>query len=294
MFELCRAEWIKIVGHRRAFTYLLGIFPLGATLVFFFASLTARQPSFRDTVETSFSDWADLMIQAWTIPSHPLGRILLMGITAFAFAGEYQWGTWKNITPGRWRATLILVKFAVLSALILATFTVTSLIMALGGTTVSKLAGVPVGPALDFEQVGLLVPDYLLAAATAFLAFLVTAIFAVFVAIYSRSILSGSLAGVLLIFSESLLIVGPRWLSGVFEMPGLLHLPRAVPMYNIANISSWIKTGEASRMLDSGFLGAGLAAPSDGAFFSVAVVAGWVLLGVTGTILLFERQDITT
>ena len=294
MFELCRAEWIKIVGHRRAFTYLLGIFPLGAALVFFFASLTATQPKFRDTIEPSFADWADLMVGAWTIPSHPLGRILLMGITAFAFAGEYQWGTWKNITPGRWRATLILVKFGVLSVLILATFTLTSLIMALGGTTVSRLAGVPVGPAFDFEQVGLLAPEYLLAAATAFLAFLVTAIFAAFVAIYSRSIVSGSLAGVLLIFAESLLLVVPGWLSGVFETPGLLHLQRAVPMYNIANISSWIKAGEATGMLDRGFLAAGLAAPGDGAVFSIAVVAAWVVLGVTGIVLLFERQDITT
>lgn len=295
MFELCRAEWIKIVGHRRPLIYLLGIFPLGATLVFFFAGLIATvDPTSKEMIEMYLSNWSDLMLRTWAIPTHPVGRVFLMGFTAFTFAGEYQWGTWKNITPRRPRPLLMMVKFGVLGVLVLMTFTLTSLIMALGGVVVSALADVNVHPNFDFQQIRLLLPDYFLAAGLAFLAFLITATFAAFVSIFSRSILGGSLAGILLIFAEVLFFLIPLWLSKVFGMPGLLQLQRGIPLYNLENIRSWIQLREATQMFNSSFVEAGLAVPSDGAAFSVVVVAGWVLLGITGILVLFERQDIST
>lgn len=295
MLELCRAEWIKIVGHRRPLTYLLGIFPLGAMLVFCFAGLIAAiDPTSKHNIEMYMSNWHDLVLGAWAIPSHPIGRVFLMGFTAFTFAGEYQWGTWKNITPRRRRSVLMLVKFGVLSALVLIAFTLTSLIMALGGTVVSAMVDVEMNPAFDFQQIRLLLPDYLLAAGTAFLAFLITATFAAFVSIFSRSILGGSMAGILLIFAEASFLLVPLGLSRLLEMPGLIHLQRGVPLYNLENIRSWMQSGEATQMLDWSFSKVGLAVPVDGAVFSAVLIAGWVLLGITAIMVLFERQDITT
>lgn len=176
--QLCHAEWIKIVGHRRAFVLLLGIFPLTALTIFTLLNLIALfDPSFRGD-PALVSDWQRLTLMGWNIPSDPLGRAFLMGLTALTFAGEYQWGTWKNLTPRRRRAAILLAKLTVLSALVIATFTLTSLILGAGGVLLAAATDTSLAPPLTASAVQALVPDYALAAGLTFLAFSITALLA--------------------------------------------------------------------------------------------------------------------
>ncbi len=292
--ELCRAEWMKIVGHRWAFLLLLAIFPLTSAVVFLVLSaVAALDPSFRAD-SSVVGDWTRLMLMGWKIPSDPMGRIFLVALTAFLFAGEYQWGTWKNITPRRRRSTLVLAKLLVLAVLVVVTFTITSFVLALGGGLLSLAMGTPYSPALDGGAIGAFLPQYALAVLVTFLAFAVTAALTVLAALYSKSILGGAMVGVVMMFFDPVMTLIPRALSSLFGMPAVAHLSRLVPYYNIENLDSWATTGGPTRFMGRIFTPIGLPTPSDGVAFSVTVLLAWVVVALGVALVVFARQDIDT
>ena len=60
--------------------------------------------------------WTDTFMASWGFANNLFGRMFLLGFTAVTFAGEYQWGTWKNIIPRQRRSLLIMAKFINLGA----------------------------------------------------------------------------------------------------------------------------------------------------------------------------------
>ena len=225
-----RAEWLKITGHRRVALFLLWIFPLAAAVVsLLFAVVAVFDPRSRHVALGFFGRWNDVALIAWAVLGDPFGRVLLMGYTAFVFAGEYAWGTWKNIVPRQRRAVLILTKLSVLATSVLLAFALLSAILLIGGLLVTKAAGGTVSPAFGRAAWSAFAADWFLGAGLAFAAFLITATLAAVASVYSRSILGGSLIGILLIFAEPIFLILPRWLARMADERVLLHLIRLHP-----------------------------------------------------------------
>lgn len=295
MLDLFRAEWQKTVGNKWVIGFLLWIFPVGALAYIIVMGLLAL---FMEPVQDTFiqegMQWTTAMLGAWSFPSNLFGRMFLLGFTAVVFAGEYQWGTWKNIIPRRRRDALIGVKFLVLGLLVLFTFTLTSLIQGVGRGVHARIAGVAYGPPFSSEILVDFLGNYALQMGVSFTAVLITAIYAALAAMIMRSILGGVMVGVGVSIVEPLSALGFLSLARMFDTVIPLHLFRLVPFYNLENVSAWIQLGEPNRMLRGMFAPFEQAAPVDGVAFSLLMLLAWVILGVGLTLVLFRRQDITT
>lgn len=294
MIDLFRAEWIKVVGHRHAMFWLLGIFPTMAILFFLITAAFVKKPTTASMIESLFSNWTEVMLFAWLVPSNLFGRLFLLAFVAFTFAGEYQWETWKNLAPRRARGQLVLVKFFTVSLLVVLNFFIVSLLLTAGGIWLSQLADVTMKPGLDLVHVRSFIPNYLLGASLAFLAFLITGIFAALGAIYSKTILGGTLAGMMAVLIDPAFFYTANMSANLLDSPWLLHFQRLAPSYNIENVRSWLTSGSASSMIDSSFVSLELAPPSDSAMVSLTLLSLWVILGVKATVSVFEHQDIST
>ncbi len=110
------------------------------------------------------------MLGAWNIPNEMFGRIILIAFTAVIFAGEYQWGTWKNLLPRRRRVPLIVNKFVTLGAFVVVAFGAASLIAGLGMFLPVKIAGGQYGPPLAAALQSDFVRNFAVQAATPFTA----------------------------------------------------------------------------------------------------------------------------
>ncbi len=293
MWQLVRAEWTKLTRHRAAMFGLLGIFPTCGLLFMVLTATAVRQPAARRLIEDSLTHWGDLLTLAWLVPSNFFGRLFLVAFAAFVFGAEYQWATLKSLTPRAGRRALVLAKLAVMTALVVLTFSLFSLILAAGGVGLSSLAGFDVAPAFSIGEIAAQLRSTALAATLGFLAFLITGIAAAVGAILTRSILGGTLTGMSMVFLDPALLTGARIASDLASLPAVLHVGRLSPFYNLENVRSWLTFGSPSEMLHDGFTKMGLAAPVDPLWVSLGVLALWVVGGVALTSRVFESQDIT-
>jgi hypothetical protein len=295
MINLYRAELQKTIGNRWVTGFLLWIFPIGALGVIIFVSLMAL--AFDQFAQNFFGGdplWTEAMIGVWSMPTNVMGQMFLIGLTAVTFAGEYQWGTWKNIIPRRRRMALIGVKFLTLGTLVVFAFVVMSIIVGIGSGIIAAVAGMEYGPTLSQEVVIEFLGNYTLQATLAFITVLITAIYAALAAMLMRSILGGVLVGLGLVIIEPIVAFLLMPLAQWFNANNLLHLIRLTPTYNINNIYSWARFDEPSRMFSSLFEASGLSLSPDSLGFSLVVLAAWVALGIGLILLLFEGQDISS
>ena len=203
MVDLFRAELTKIIGNRWATGLLLWVFPVGSLGIMLFLMLLLLVSP--DTIHRMFEypyDWTNMTIGAGAFPSNPLGHMFLVGLTAVSFAGEYQWGTWKNILPYRSRAALLGVKFVTLSVLIIAAFLATSIFFGGGFALLSTLAGKPLIPPVNAAALSDLWSDYLLQAALTYLSILIVSIYVAISASIMRSVVGGVMVGILFVSVE--------------------------------------------------------------------------------------------
>lgn len=295
MLSLYQAELQKTVGNRWVTGFLLWIFPIGALgVVIIMAILTLLFDNFSAGFFGNAPQWTSTMISVWTFPTNIIGQMILIGLTATVFAGEYQWGTWKNVIPRQRRFALIGIKFLVLGTLVVFAFVLMSIIMGLGYGVIAAIADVAYGPALTAEVVKEFLEDYTLQAVLAFITVLITAIYAAFTAMLMRSILGGVLVGLVLIIVEPIIATLFLPISYVLEWKNLLHVIRFTPTYNVNNISSWVRFDQPSTMFSSVFDAGGLAIPADGIGFSLIILTTWVVWGIGLILWLFERQDISS
>ncbi len=296
MRDLFRAEWLKIAGNRWVAGCLVWIFPLGA-LAFLLVvgailllSSSARQGFRQDEAVL----WTEQAIGVWDFPNNPLGRLILLGFTAVVFAGEYQWGTWKNIVPRNRRFSLVLVKFVALGVFVVLAFALMSVLWAAGWGVLARIAGASYGPRISAGVIRDFAGDYVLAASLAFTSTIIAAGYAALAGMLTRSILGGVIVGFAVTFAENLSIVVLLLIGWLLDIPKAVLAYRFTPGYNLLNVASWIseKAPGVVRPYENG------THPdivlSDSLEFSVLVLAVWVVGLILLTGLLFRRQDLTS
>ncbi len=295
MFNLYRAELQKIIGNRWVSGLLLWIFPIGALGVVLFVALMAL---LIDNFDSRFFNepplWTNTMIGVWGFPTNTLGQMFLIGLTAVTFAGEYQWGTWKNILPRQRRTAVIIVKFLALGSLVVFAFVLMSLIMGIGYGLITKIAGIEYGPTFSADVLGEFAKDYGLQAALAFFAVLITGIYAALAAMVMRSILGGVLVGLGIIIIEPVSAAVLVPIATITERTGILHLIRLTPTYNIDNIRSWVTLDQPSQLFAWIFATNNLTASHNSISLSLLILSIWVVMGIGLILWLFNRQDISS
>ncbi len=294
--SLFRAEWVKIAGNRWVAIGLVWIFPIMAAL---FIALLALILVLDGDARASFGveetyRWTDLAVGVWNIPNHPFLRVILLGFTAVVFAGEYQWGTWKNTVPRNTRTALIVAKFFAVGAFVLLVFVLTSILVAVGFGLLLQIAGQSYGPALSGDVLVQFAEDYAIQASTAFTTTIISAGYAALAAMLTRSILGGVIASFVMTVAESSSIIGFILIGYFLDIPKIVHLYRVTPLYNIMNVISWINDHKALDMvLFEGEPDMAITL-SDPVGFSLVMLAAWVVGLVALAAYLFNRQDITS
>ncbi len=293
--NLFRAEWQKISGNVRSITFLVWIYPITAVifLVFFNGTLIAS-PS--DNIRNQILDnpplWTDHLLAIWPLfnrfPNNMFIRMPFLAFAAVLFAGEYQWGTWKNLLPRNQRSAIILTKFMALGLLIIIALFLTSLIWWGNGWLNSWLVDIPYGPEINKEMLAEFSRTYFLDLAITFVSTLIATAYVALFAMASKSILASMLLslGVGMVDFASILIL--MFAGQMFNIPNLANWYVATPSYNLTNITAWINDGVGVNMeVIPGFT-TNLTLPQ-----SVLLTILWVIGLVTLTAVLFQRQDIT-
>jgi len=294
MVNLIRAEWLKIAGNKWVTGFLLWLFPVGAlALTITMGLLSLFFPSFREARLDQPFRWDQAMIDVWDFPTNILGRMFLLSFIVVNFAGEYQWGTWKNITPRRRRPILILTKFLLLGSLIVLTFVLTSIIFGGLPGVLAELFGAGSEPDLTRSALTEFLSDYSLQAALTFALMLIAAIYAALAAMLTRSIIGGIMVGLGISIAEPFSLAGLFALSQLFDNPRILRLVRFTPSYNVENIQGWF-AGHNGGVFVTFIEAAGGGRINDTLAFSAWVLAAWIVLGIGLILYLFQRQDITT
>ncbi|MBK8906097.1 MAG: ABC transporter permease [Anaerolineaceae bacterium] len=289
------AEWRKLLGHTKAVSFLVWIYPIGALMIVLLIEILPGLliETVREMMVASPIDWTEELLSVWSaMNGFPGGTFLRMPFIAFiaiAFAGEYQWGTWKNIVPRHARTTLILAKFLVLGLLILLALLLTSLVVAGGGGLKAVLLDIPIGPALAEVAWAPFLQGVAVQVFVTFMNTLIVAAYAALIAMYSRSIVASLLLSVgvgIVEFAASLLLL---IVSQALQRPNLVNLIVATPTYNLDNVRSWVVEGVGSSF--GGFPGFTAVPPL---WASLLILFVWLVGLFGGTAVLFRRQDISS
>lgn len=289
MIDLFRAEWRKIIGNRMSTGVLILVFPVGAAAILMLSIVLALLSSeFRASVAAHPPTWMDEFLFSWNVVNSEIGRLLVLAFAAIVFAGEYQWGTWKNVVPRRERVSLILIKFVAVSVFVLASFTAMSIIIGIGAGVVVAIAGGQYGPPLTGDVLGAFAHTYLLQASVAFTSALIASGYTALAAILTRSIIGSTVIGLVITFGELVILAALALLSFLLHVPSLTNGYLLTPGYNLSNISQWSSesTGYSVGVGDGtlGPLSLGV---------SLVIVAVWAIGLILLTTLAFRRQDLT-
>lgn len=302
MWWLFRAEWRKMMGNRWMAGCFIWLWPLAAFGISLIVLLiVALDEGTRHNLQTNPYKWTDASLFFWAIPNSIIGRVLIIGFTTALFAGEYQWGTWKNLLQRRGRITLILMKFVTLGAFILFAFGLTSLMWVVGMGLVQLAAGGAYPPSLTqipSEYWG----DLVIQVSVAFLSTLIIAGIAALVALITRSSIASIVIGLVVAFIDSFIGAALILFYAITEWRFAPNLYRFTVSYNVDNLLNWADSGKASTVLGNlpqqeyplfGTLY--LDPPLAGNHYLVS----YLILGVWSAVLVglavysFYRQDIT-
>lgn len=291
MSALFLAEWQKITGHRVVAAMLVWIYPLGAAVMMVLALIAVLlSETLRLGVQMAPPDWTQQALVIWQVANSEIGRFLAVTFAAFVFAGEYQWGTWKNLIPRRARTPLILTKYAAFAVLITVAVLAAVVIVITGMWVIGAVAGVQPTPALnDGEVVAGFGASFVQQGLITLAATLIAASYAAIGGMITRSIIGGVIVGFLLQFAEQAVALVTIILGQLVPVwRGLYALYLYTPAYNLANIGSIAQFGTPyfpyPAMAD-------IASPHT-LEASLLIVALWVLGLVALVTWLFRRQDI--
>lgn len=289
MLSLFRAEWIKINSNRLAAGLFVWVFPVSALVFLIFAAIAAAASEiFRAQIQAAPPNWIDQALVTWGLTNSELGRFMLVIFTADAFGGEYQRSMWKNLLPRRRRAILLLNKFLVIGVIVVIAFSLMSLISAVLSGVVVNVAGASYGPAITGEVIVDFLGKLGTQAFVSLTAALVAASYAALGGIFTRSILGAVVIGGACTLLEQAILLVLFLLGSLFQAPGLIGVYQFTPGYNLANLSSWGKSGVGYTLpflTQNGF-------SEFSAATSTLIIAVWVIGLIGLTLYLFRRQDI--
>jgi ABC-type transport system involved in multi-copper enzyme maturation permease subunit len=291
MSALFRAEWQKITGYRIAALLLVWIYPIGAAIVMLLVLVSVLTSDIlRQNAQLYPPNWAQQALVVWQIVNSEIGRFLIVVFAAFVFAGEYQWGTWKNLIPRRARTALILTKYSAFAVLMSVAVLLAVGIVIAGTVVISGVAGAPLEVALNAgATVSDFAGDFALQGLTTLTVAIIAASYAALGGMLTRSILGGVLVGFLLQFAEQGVALVAIIAGQIFPaLRGLYGLYLYTPSYNLANIGSIAQSGTPycpylamTELFSPHTLEA-----------SLLIVALWVVGLMALVTWLFRRQDI--
>ncbi len=302
MVSLFQAEWKKVIGNRWLVGCLIWIWPLGALAVALgLMFLGVLSDNMQQRMADNPTHWTDASLLFWAIPNSIIGRLIIISFATILFAGEYRWGTWKNILPRRGRVELIVMKFVTLGVFIIAAFGFTSLVWVVGRGLVQLSVGGDYPPSLDN------IPDtywrqLLLQILTAFLSTLIIAGIAALIALLTRSIVAGVVVGLGVAMIDG--VIGAALII-FYSISGLRFFPslfRFTITYNVDNLLNWALTQNISPVLsnieirnDEIFGNLKIDPPIEGnpMPLSILILLIWMVLLVGLAAYSFYRQDIT-
>lgn len=245
MLNLFRAEWLKIAGNRYATAFLMWIFPMSA-LAFSFGAILLLMFSSDLRVQQEaigIDPWYTTLINTWSIINNEFGRYIIVAFAAVVFAGEFQYGTWKNLITRRARATMIVNKFVTLAVFVTTAFVMTTLIMGVSTGVAALIMGESYG-AVNGETIGIFLADYpaqmFVTLATAFIA----AGYAAILAMSLRNILAAAIGGVLFTIGEQAILLPLTLLDNLLDIQAY-WVYQLMPTFNLSNISNWTTNNAA-------------------------------------------------
>ncbi|MFP4320961.1 MAG: ABC transporter permease [Anaerolineales bacterium] len=303
MSLIVRAEWLKMTGNRWLVGCLIWIWPLAALAIagLLWVSVLLSPPT-RDALIENPQQWTDASLLVWTVPNSIIGRLLIVGFTTVLFAGEYQWGTWKNMLMRRDRMTLILTKFITLATFIIIAFGLTSIIWVVGLGLVQFTASGTYPPALDNIP-----PDYVwrlgLQIFNAFVSSLIIAGIAALAALLTRSILASLVLGVSATLIDGFIAAGLVILYAYTDIRVFPSLYRFSISYNVDNLLNWANFQASTNVMgnielrDNPVFGDLMISPpleGNALWVSMVLLLAWMGILVGLAIFSFNRQDLDT
>jgi ABC-type transport system involved in multi-copper enzyme maturation permease subunit len=288
-----KAESIKVLRNYKFNAFLVWILPIGMlafNLIMIVGGLLLNAPP-EELIYGCGGQWTENVYGIWNFliafPGSIFGRILPLAFFAVVFAGEYQWGTWKNIAPRNNRLILLISKGTVATLTVVTSILITAPISAGGQSILCKIGGTFYGPAISAAVLGDFLGKFLLKSLIGLSVLLMILGFAALASILSRSVLGGFLGGfgfsLVELFSLGILIL----LGNILNKPDLVNFYRFMPGYNIENLQSWFFHGVG---YGGELLGMAVEIPQ---WQSLAVMAAWIIIPFAIAIYAFRRQDIT-
>jgi hypothetical protein len=292
-FGLLRAEWLKIVRNYRFNAFLVWILPIGMFAfycIMIIGGLLLKAPS-EELIYGCDSQWTSNIYDIWNFlsafPGSIFGRILPIAFFTVVFAGEYQWGTWKNIIPLSQRVALLISKAIASLLTVVSSILLTAPISAGGQALLCKIGGASYGPSLSAQVLKDFIGDFLLSSLIGVLVLMMVLAFSALASIMTRSILGGFLGGFGLSLLE-LFLLGILILFGnIFQNPSIVNLYRFTPGFNLENLRLIFFQGTPFR---GELLGLNAEHTIAG---SLAVMAAWILIPALIAAWKFIKQDIT-
>jgi ABC-type transport system involved in multi-copper enzyme maturation permease subunit len=295
MVNLLYAELKKTLLNYRFTVFLVWVLPVGIAafhLLACLAALPANKDFAIDLLSAGTNHWTTDALAVWglisSFPANLFGRMLPIAFIAVMFAGEYEWGMWKNLVPRRRRAALMLSKFAVLTAILAASYLLTSIAAVAGQAAARKLIFLSYGPEPTGAAVSAFATEYLQTAFLGVCSLLILAGAAALAAILTRSVLAGMLLGFGFSTLDTVSLFILSLLANLFQKPELMGLFYVTSSYNLENAMSWFHTGAGFILPVPGLAGAPTLAFSLTALFLWA--GGLTALAVWA----FRRQDINS
>ncbi|GAB4514374.1 MAG: hypothetical protein OHK0046_16390 [Anaerolineae bacterium] len=286
--NLFRAEWQKITGNRWVAASLIWIFPAGAAFFMIAAVVIAllSEDFQRAQMQLGIVPWNETLVNAWTIVNNELGRWMIVAFSAFIFAGEYQHGTWKNLTTRRTRTRLILNKFLTLGVFVVFATVLMTVILGIGTGVVASIIDLDYGLSTFGDAFGPFVEDYFTQMFIILTIVLIGASYAALAAMLTKSVFASAIVGVLVTVAENGILL-PILLARSFLGWDLMFLYFLTPSFNMANIGTWLNTNRPYMPFGDDMMAYSLER-------SVIVVGVWVVALIILTVYLFRRQDIST
>jgi len=294
MRNLLSAEWQKMTGHRWMIGFTVWIFPVGAVGVFAtFILLLFLMPDSKDRLLNAPLVWTEQFMGPWVMFGGAGGGIFARSLPivfcASVFAGEFSWGTWKNIAPRSQRLNLIFVKFVIAVAILVLALMITSVVAGLATFMLAGVSGQSLLPEMNAETLSVFMGDYASAVALGFVIIILIANYAAIASMLTRSVVGGAVAGMGIMIFEEFLLPILNLLARLLNTPDMIQLYRFTPTYNLKNATHWVQMGEPSN--NQFYLE--LAQP-DTLLFSVGLLIVWCVGSFLIVAWLFNRQDITT